>query len=208
MSQKEKQNATTLENQEWIDSLTWIIENKSAKRAVELLEILQNEAKKHQVALPQALSSPYQNTISSDQEEDYPGDEELEEKILAYIRWNAMAMVVKANKADSGIGGHISSDDETGEGSPYVEGMQREIAEEVYLESTFAERCVGLINDDETEVGRVHLGIVHVFDLDEPKVEPREESIQRTGFALPTELIRERDQFETWSQICLEFLTG
>ena len=85
MSQKEKQNATALENQEWIDSLTWIIENKSTKRAGELLEILQNEAKKHQVALPQALSSPYQNTISSDQEEDYPGDEELEEKILAYI---------------------------------------------------------------------------------------------------------------------------
>ena len=109
MSQKEKQNATALENQEWIDSLTWIIENKSAKRAGELLKILQNEAKKHQVALPQDLSSPYQNTIPVAQEEDYPGDEELEEKILAYIRWNAMAMVVKANKADSGIGGHIST---------------------------------------------------------------------------------------------------
>ena len=59
--------------------------------------------------------------------------------------------------------------------------MKREIAEEVFLESGHTERCVGLINDDLTEVGAVHLGVVHVFDLDEPKVRPREESIIETG---------------------------
>lgn len=104
-----KKDSTQQENQEWIDSLTWIIENKSTKRAEELLKILQEEAKKHDVVLPETLTTPYHNTISHKKEEDYPGDLELEEKILAYIRWNAMAMVVKANKADEGIGGHIST---------------------------------------------------------------------------------------------------
>lgn len=108
MSQNKK-DSIAIENQEWIDSLNWIIKNNSTKRAGELLNILQEEAKKYQVQLPESLSTPYQNTISSSEEEDYPGDLELEEKILAYIRWNAMAMVVKANKADAGIGGHIST---------------------------------------------------------------------------------------------------
>ncbi|PKD16232.1 alpha-ketoglutarate dehydrogenase [Salegentibacter salinarum] len=97
------------ENQEWIDSLTWIIENKSTKRAEELLLILQEEAEKHNIQLPESLNTPYENTISKDEEEEYPGNLEIEEKLFSYIRWNAMAMVVKANKADPGIGGHIST---------------------------------------------------------------------------------------------------
>ncbi|SFN98733.1 pyruvate dehydrogenase (acetyl-transferring), homodimeric type [Salegentibacter flavus] len=104
-----KKDSIHQENQEWIDSLTWIIKNKSTKRAEELLHILQEEAKKHNIAIPEPLITPYQNTVSKDMEEEYPGDLELEEKILSYIRWNAMAMVVKANKADPGIGGHIST---------------------------------------------------------------------------------------------------
>ena len=86
--------------------------------------------------------------------------------------------------------------------------MHREIAEEVYLESGFTDKCVGLINDDETPVGRVHLGIVHIFDLDMAKVRPREESILETGFADPAELLQALDEFETWSQICLKHLFG
>ncbi|MBQ18986.1 MAG: phosphoesterase [Planctomycetaceae bacterium] len=112
------------------------------------------------------------------------------------------------SKRSIGIGGHISSDDTRAGGSPYQEGMKREIDEEVFLETEFTERCVGLINDDLTDVGRVHLGVVHVFDLDEPKVRPREESIIGTGFSAPDELIADRDSFETWSQICLEYLLG
>jgi predicted NUDIX family phosphoesterase len=84
--------------------------------------------------------------------------------------------------------------------------MQREIAEEVYLETAYEQSCVGLINDDETEVGRVHLGIVHVFDLEAPKVRPREESIIETGFDSPEKLTSQLEQFETWSQICLGHL--
>jgi predicted NUDIX family phosphoesterase len=84
--------------------------------------------------------------------------------------------------------------------------MQREIAEEVFVDSSFTECCLGLINDDETPVGRVHLGIVHVFDLEAPKVRPREESIIQAGFAPPSQLAQDRDQFESWSQICLDQL--
>ena len=86
--------------------------------------------------------------------------------------------------------------------------MQREIAEEVFVESEHTERCVGLINDDLTEVGAVHLGVVHVFELDEPKVRAREESIIETGFHTPEELVADRESFETWSQICLDYLLG
>lgn len=111
------------------------------------------------------------------------------------------------SKRSIGIGGHISSDDCRAESCVYREAMRREIEEEVFLETGFTERCLGLINDDETEVGRVHLGIVHVFDLEAPKVRPREESIIQTGFANPAELARDRDRFETWSQICLDHLT-
>ena len=86
--------------------------------------------------------------------------------------------------------------------------MQRELDEEVSIETSYSERMVGLINDDETDVGKVHLGIVHIFDLDQPKVFPAEESIQQTGFASPEELLSDLDSFETWSRICLEHLYG
>jgi predicted NUDIX family phosphoesterase len=112
------------------------------------------------------------------------------------------------SKRSIGIGGHISSEDTHAGGSPYLEGMQREINEEVFLETEYTERCVGLINDDLTEVGAVHLGVVHIFDLEEPKVRPREESIIETGFSTPEELVDDRESFETWSQICLDYLLG
>lgn len=110
------------------------------------------------------------------------------------------------SKRSIGIGGHISSDDQNQSESAYREGMWREIGEEVVLDSNYREECVGLINDDETEVGKVHLGIVHVFHLEAPKVQPREESIIETGFASPADLASDREHFETWSQICLDHL--
>lgn len=110
------------------------------------------------------------------------------------------------SKRSIGIGGHISVQDAQEAESPYLEGMRREIDEEVYLETAYEQRCVGLINDDLTEVGKVHLGIVHLFDLEAPKVSPREKSIIETGFAEPAELIGDSEHFESWSQICLEHL--
>lgn len=110
------------------------------------------------------------------------------------------------SKRSIGVGGHISSEDRNLFGMEYQEAMHREIAEEVYLETTYRDACVGLLNDDESEVGKVHLGIVHIFDLDAPKVRPREKSMLQAGFASSDELVRDLDQFETWSQLCLSHL--
>lgn len=128
-------------------------------------------------------------------------------KIFYYTRGGGSGESRLKSKRSVGIGGHISTDDAEHADSVYRVGLEREIAEEVHLESAFTETCVGMINDDETEVGKVHLGVVHIFDLEVPKVRPREESIQETGFAQPSELVRELDRFETWSQICLNYLT-
>ncbi|MBW3539003.1 MAG: phosphoesterase [Planctomycetes bacterium] len=111
-------------------------------------------------------------------------------------------------KRSIGVGGHISREDAADGGSPYLEGLQRELAEEVFIDTGYRQRCVGLINDDDTPVGRVHLGIVHLFDLNEPQVRPREASMIETGFADPADLIAAREGFESWSQICLEHLFG
>ncbi len=111
-------------------------------------------------------------------------------------------------KKSVGVGGHISTLDRDNSDEPYLAGMERELEEEVEIETGFATQLVGLINDDSNEVGQVHLGVVHIFELDEPKVEPCEESMIEAGFAPLTELVREIDQFETWSQICLKYLVG
>jgi predicted NUDIX family phosphoesterase len=105
-----------------------------------------------------------------------------------------------------GLGGHISAEDGLVASDPYRAGMLRELAEEVHLESAYAELCLGLINDDRTPVGQVHLGIVHVFELESPEVRRREEGIAEAGFAPLTRLRAEHDQFETWSQFVLEVL--
>ena len=112
-------------------------------------------------------------------------------------------------KRSIGVGGHISSIDAgLAEIHPYDEGMRRELEEEVAIDSEYDDRCVGLINDDETEVGSVHLGVVHLFDVVEPRVRPREDDLIEAGFRPVAGLLAELDRFETWSQICLRALFG
>jgi predicted NUDIX family phosphoesterase len=103
-----------------------------------------------------------------------------------------------------GVGGHIRADDSNLFDSPYREAMFRELAEEVQVETSYQERCVGLINDDSTPVGQVHLGIVHVFDLADPKVQRRESALIKAGFAPLEELRAQREEFETWSRFLLD----
>lgn len=105
-----------------------------------------------------------------------------------------------------GVGGHISAEDQNLFDSPYREALFREVAEEVQLDTTYTERCLGLLNDDSTPVGQVHIGIVHVFELAEPKVQRREQVLTRIGFAPLDELRGERQEFETWSQFVLDIL--
>lgn len=118
-------------------------------------------------------------------------------------------------KRSVGIGGHISTIDiKNGDASAgtahdvYREGMQRELDEEVVIEAGFSDQLVGLINDDETPVGQVHLGIVHLYDVDSLNVHPREQDILEAGFQPLDELLTELDQFESWSQIAVKALFG
>jgi predicted NUDIX family phosphoesterase len=129
------------------------------------------------------------------------------EQLFHYARGRRGTEVRLRALRSIGVGGHISQDDSSLFGDPYREGMLREVAEEVYLESDYTERCVGLINDDSNAVGQVHLGIVHVFELTEPKVRRREQVLTKSGFAPLTELRAQRDEFETWSQFVLDALT-
>lgn len=107
-----------------------------------------------------------------------------------------------------GIGGHISEADAAGGADPYRTGMMRELEEEVALGSPFTERLLGFIYDPRTFVGSVHLGVVHVLELDSPLAAPREDALADAGFAPLSELLAARDGFETWSQFVLEELTA
>lgn len=110
-------------------------------------------------------------------------------------------------KKSVGIGGHISQEDSLSkDADPYHDGMARELSEEVIIETPHQIRLVGLINDDDTEVGRVHLGIVHICDVEEPNVRSNEEEIQGNGFQPLNDLLDNLDGFETWSAICLKAL--
>jgi predicted NUDIX family phosphoesterase len=129
-----------------------------------------------------------------------------EGRVFHYTRGTGQGESRLHRKRSIGVGGHISTLDALGAGGVYREGMWREIREEVHLDTDFTETCVGLINDDLTPVGLVHLGVVHIFELDAPKVRPRETSMTETGFAYPAELLQDRESFESWSQICLDQL--
>jgi predicted NUDIX family phosphoesterase len=112
-------------------------------------------------------------------------------------------------KRSVGVGGHISSDDAAKQGTNhdvYREGMLRELTEEVIIETQYREKCVGLINDDETPVGKVHLGVVHICDVDNRGVRPREEDILDAGFRPVSEILAEIERCETWSQIVVKAL--
>jgi predicted NUDIX family phosphoesterase len=105
-----------------------------------------------------------------------------------------------------GVGGHVSEEDAEGRKSleAYESAMRREIDEEVEIKSPGRVSRVGLINDDSTPVGQVHLGVVHLFELEHPRVLPREEGLAEAEF-LPLSTVWEiRNEFETWSQICVE----
>ena len=98
-----------IELREWLESLEYVLESAGAERALELLESLEAHAKKLGVEIPFSANTPYINTVPANEDETYPGDLALERRIRNLIRWNAMAMVVRANKHSDGIGGHIST---------------------------------------------------------------------------------------------------
>ncbi|MDP9254717.1 MAG: hypothetical protein M3O66_07265 [Verrucomicrobiota bacterium] len=127
--------------------------------------------------------------------------------VLHYVRGKKAGEQRLVAKGSIGIGGHLNDTDESlfaWDENAYRAGVEREVNEEIKIESPFEDRIVALLNDDTTEVGRVHLGIVHVFRLAEAKVQKREAMITNMAFLKKEELLVHRENLETWSQVCLD----
>ena len=103
------QDVNPQETTEWMESLESVIDEEGVQRASYLVDRLTERAALHGIRKQPSLVTPYINTIPVEEEAPYPGDRALERRIKSLIRWNAMAMVVRSNKSDAGIGGHIST---------------------------------------------------------------------------------------------------
>ncbi|MDD5198344.1 MAG: hypothetical protein PHC88_00945 [Terrimicrobiaceae bacterium] len=128
-------------------------------------------------------------------------------RILRYVRGAKSGEKRLVTKASIGIGGHINDADEglfAFDADAYRVAVEREIAEELKLGGGFTDRVAGLINDDSNEVGRVHLGVVHVVDLESDDVRPGEAAIAQLEFVTPEALLVDREDLETWSQIVID----
>ncbi len=102
-------DAESIELQEWLESLDYVIAQNDPDRTLRLLAALESRAAKSGVRIPFTANTPYVNTIPADEQGPYPADRDIERRIKDIMRWNALAMVVRANRADGSIGGHIST---------------------------------------------------------------------------------------------------
>jgi predicted NUDIX family phosphoesterase len=132
-------------------------------------------------------------------------------KYLTYVRGVRAGETRLVAKRSIGIGGHINPVDDlplynNDFYKTYLDAVNREVAEEVSVETTHTDCIVALLNDESNEVGSVHLGIVHFWTLAEPKVSRKEQMITQMTFMTPTELQQVKDTMETWSQLCLSGL--
>jgi len=132
-------------------------------------------------------------------------NDESETRLFRYTRGKGQGEKRLHALQSIGIGGHISVEDAQGD-DWYRNGMQRELSEEMIIECSGKDQIVGLIYDDSSEVGRVHLGIVHVLQLATCKAVPREDQLLDAGFESLETIKSELDQMETWSQLCLKHL--
>jgi len=133
----------------------------------------------------------------------------FERTVLHYVRDKKAGEQRLVAKGSIGIGGHMNETDESlfaMDEQAYRAGVEREVNEEIKIDTPFEDRIVALLNDDSTEVGRVHLGIVHIFKLKEPNVQKREAMITGLTFLTKEELMARRESLETWSQICIDSL--
>jgi len=102
-------NEKEIERNEWLDSFDYVLRQNDPERAINLIETLQTRAAGEGLALSRCANTPYINTIPRDRQPPYPGNRDIEHRIKSIVRWNAMAMVVRANREEAGIGGHIST---------------------------------------------------------------------------------------------------
>ncbi|MDL1860362.1 hypothetical protein FBR04_04940, partial [Betaproteobacteria bacterium PRO7] len=103
------EDADPQETREWLDALDALIASEGPERATFVLKKLMQHARTRRVPLPQVLATPYCNTIELADQPPYQGNLEIEARISALVRWNALAMVVRANRESAELGGHIAS---------------------------------------------------------------------------------------------------
>ncbi len=133
-------------------------------------------------------------------------------RYLTYVRGKRAGETRLVGNRSIGIGGHINPADEamplfrSDFREAYRAAVEREVSEEIDVETTHTDHVVALLNDDSNAVGRVHLGIVHCWVLDAPSVTRREQMITQMEFMTAADLRAVRDQMETWSQLCLDSL--
>lgn len=133
-------------------------------------------------------------------------------KYLSYVRGKRAGETRLLGLRSIGIGGHINPIDADNSTlfaylyENYLTAVKREVSEEISIETTYTDRVVALLNDESNEVGSVHLGVVHNWILDSPKVSKKEQMITQMAFMTPAELHQLRDTMETWSQLCLDGL--
>ena len=128
------------------------------------------------------------------------------DRVLCYTRGKAGGEARLHAKMSIGIGGHINDGDSHAEyfdEAAYFRAVERELHEELVIPGGYRQRIAALLNDDSNEVGRVHLGVVHLIEVDSTDIRPSEDAIRDLRFLTPAELAPLRDRLESWSQICL-----
>jgi predicted NUDIX family phosphoesterase len=132
-----------------------------------------------------------------------------EGRVLHYVRGKKAGEQRLVAKGSIGIGGHMNDHDEglfALDRAAYDAAVQREVGEELRLGAKYTNRAVALLNDDSNEVGRVHLGVVHIFQLESADVQKGEAMITELQFLDRAELATRRETMESWSQICFDHL--
>jgi len=129
-----------------------------------------------------------------------------QDRVLCYTRGKAGGEARLHAKMSIGIGGHINDGDTHAEHfdeASYFRAVERELQEELEIPGGYRQRIAALLNDDSNEVGRVHLGVVHLIEVDSTDIRPREDAIRDVRFLTAPELAPLRDRLESWSQICV-----
>ena len=135
-----------------------------------------------------------------------------QDRYLSYVRGSRAGETRLVGDRSIGVGGHINPVDDmplfnAGFYETYLAAVEREVAEEVSVQTSHTDFIAALLNDDSNDVGQVHLGIVHYWTLDAPRVSRKEQMITQMSFMAVDELQKVKDSMETWSRLCLENLS-
>ena len=165
--------------------------------------------------LPILLDPTNNKYVDRDQAEQDPTYKQIipyiilryQDTLFSYVRGKASSESRLIAKRSIGLGGHIETADRnlfTSDRDAYLEAAKREVNEEVALDTIWVERVIAVLNDESSAVGKVHFGIVHLWDVAEPHVKKREGLITQSGF-LPVEKLQQNwEELETWSQLAIQ----